>query len=360
MRKHFSLHVVLYAALLSIGITVPSLAEDTLSQCYSLTEGGQTYLVTGADLRSKLLNMTQTRWRSVKDRYGRSPSGVLKMCSGSNYNKDYPSFANIDEKTYYGVLKTKKDFLEMAAKPCAGPEGDKKADHYFSIGHAIFYRDCHTKEANSSNDYLGYIYFWGRDDGVTTACFSGSYPAMFKVAGGSKGVSVPDMEKVFDNTGWTPKSRPEFAFSDAMSAIQIAEASRDWLVYPLNYMLIDLAKSGQTTPEMIIGGHCPAGVQVCRNTYDPADGAHPLAWGGAKISMMCPLADIKNKRCTVSYTWGRSNGATNSYGQAFETDIIVHWLSSEHKLEKAGADACKVGPQPENPVPDETFKAVFP
>jgi len=139
-------------------------------------------------------------------------------------------------------------------------------------------------------------------------------------------ITTDEMRGVYE-TGKLEDSPRGDALGNAMAAILIGEAHRDYLVIPENDMLMALG----IAPALIIGGHCVPKADSCQNGRDKMDGRHPIAWGGAQQFMM-------------SGGWGHDNGATSDVGQQFETKLIVDWLTQKNRNVTAAQSQLCSGP----------------
>ncbi|AKU21295.1 hypothetical protein ACZ75_07185 [Massilia sp. NR 4-1] len=206
-------------------------------------------------------------------------------------------------------------------------DGTGLTAHYFSMGKAIYYRSCLGGEHNN------YIYFWGKQDGNASTCFGSTYPEMYELANSLKSnpLTLDRVKAVYGGGGGITGDDPStYALGNIMAAILVSEATRDNLVIPANYMLMDQVAAGKASLAQVLAGNCAVGASTCGNTRK-RDGLHPLAWGGAQGVMM-------------TGGWGTSNGATSEFGKAFETDLTVTWLKSQDKVAPAasGCDATRV------------------
>lgn len=315
-------------------------ATDVRKFCYKITSGlNETYIL-GDVFRQGLLVSTNNKWNAARTLKPVTPPLDATQCKGGSTElSDGPQDGN-----YLGNITNKSKFLSMAAMTCG--TGASISDQYFSIGDAIYYRNC------NSGTQVGYVHFWGKPNGRKSECFGSTYPEMFAIASPNSNPTTPkEMQAIYDNTG-SPQmtTQSNYALGNAMAAIQIAEAARDYLVYPINYMLIEQQKAA----EQIIGGHCPprAPAGTCQNVAVAQNGAHPLAWGGAQAAMM-------------TGGWGTNNGATSEYGQAFEAEATVNWLlfkklAVRETLPKNGVSNCPVKQQFANlPQSDQQSIAGF-
>lgn len=313
MRKMPSLTLASAVLGLTALSGTPALAQDVTNQCFEVTPiSGTKFVALGDVFRQGLLNLTQRKWGEAGAVTPVAPGGTPKRCTGTvaGLPTAAPTSAN-----YYGQVNTKLKYLRMAAMRC---DGTAPTDKYFSIGNAIYYRNC------NAGAQVGYIYFWGLETGNSSTCFGSTYPEMFAIAN-SPAVTVARMAATYSGTTPPMASQSDYALGNAMAAIQIAESMRDWLVYPQNYMLIEQS----TDPVRVIGGRCPANTPAgtCQNTAATQNGLHPLAWGGAQAAMM-------------TGGWGANNGATSAYGIQFEARATVTWLSFKKRVTAVDRGRC--------------------
>lgn len=301
-------------------MVVGSSAADDRATCFSVNGANPALTVRGDVLRQALLAAANAKAVTDTALQPTTPPPSPKRCTG--VNPSIPA-AGPTSANYYGVLNTKTKFRRFAFKACAAAA---PSDQYFSMGKAIYYRSCQGGAGNN------YVYFWGNQNGNASACFGSTYPEMFTVANSvaAKPVTAAQLKSVYTGSGLSAsEDQPTYALGNMMAAILIAEAARDYLVIPANYMLIDRAMANKITPAKIVGGHCATGAATCNNNASPRDGAHPLAWGGAQAVMM-------------TGGFAGAGGATSDFGQAFENDLIVAWLKDNNKITAAAAGTCGV------------------
>lgn len=297
-------------------------AADVRRFCYKITSGYTEAYIRGDVFRQALLVSTNNKWNAARALNTITPPPDATHCQGATTTPAVGPQRN----NYLGNISNKQKFLSMAAMTCGA--GATISNQYFSIGNAIYYRNC------NAGPQVGYIHFWGMPNGTKSQCFGSTYPEMFAIASPNNNPATPaKMLAIYDNTGSPPMaSQSDYALGNAMAAIQIAESARDYLVYPINYMLIEQKKAA----EQIIGGHCPPSAPsgTCQNSTVAQNGAHPLAWGGAQDAMM-------------TGGWGTNNGATSEYGAGFEAETIVNWLAfkkltEREKLPNNGISKCPI------------------
>ena len=301
-------------AMLVATLLVPVIGvADERRTCFQINASGATVPVTGDALRLALLTTTMDKRTSDTPIAPTSPPASPKRCTG-----DPTVVAPPNNTNYFGDFKNKAQFRRLSATPCDGATAPTL--QYFSMGKAIYYRSCQGGAGNN------YIHFWGKQDGNASNCFGSSYPDMFTMATSVKSnpLTVERVQATYNGTGIGGDDPSTYALGNIMAAILISEAARDVLVIPANYMLVDGLAAGSTTFEKVLAGRCPAYATGCGNPRQPQDGAHPLAWGGAMAVMM-------------TGGWGTTNGATSDFGKAFETDLIVKWLTARKKVAVSGA-----------------------
>jgi hypothetical protein len=321
MRNRIISVLLLFAAVTGSGAGAH--AEDALTSCFQIKpKSGANFYALGGVLRQSLLNVTATKF-NVNMLSPEAPAGDFRRCTGID-----PAIPNAGPTAanYFGHVSSKLKFLRMSRTNC-GNGGVE--DQYFSIGKAVYYRNCHA------GNQVGYISFWGKEDGNSSSCFGLTYPEMFKVANTSPKVTPERMAAIYGR-GLPMNEQADYAIGNEMAGIQIAETARDWLVYAQNYMLVEQ----KIDPVRVIGGRCPANTPsgTCQNTGERQDGLHPLAWGGAQAAMM-------------TNGWGTNNGATSNYGMNFETQNIATWMIFKGAAASASASQCPIGQNFNNLTP---------
>lgn len=295
-------------AVVALFVVAENCRADDRRTCFAVTPTSTNIVVSGNVLRLAALAATMSTLGGDSALAATTAPSDPVRCTG--VNTSIPA-AGPTATNYYGAVTNKAKFRRFSQLACnnVGP-----VDQYFSMGKAIYYRNCHTGAG------INYIYFWGKQDGNASTCFGSTYPEMYAIANStSNPVTATRMATVYNNTGLTEDTQAGYALGNMMAAALIAESARDFLVIPENYMLMDRLAAGKITALQLIGGHCVGGAETCGNTAATQDGAHPLAWGGAQASMM-------------TGGWGTSNGATSDFGMAFETDLIVNWLKDKNKI----------------------------
>jgi hypothetical protein len=280
--------------------------------------------VPGEVFRQALLAQTVATLNAEKNPYGPtlkpvSPPPDPTRCTGGSAGIPQAGPA---QGNYFGNVNSKRGFRNFVNQVCG--VGARYEDQYFSMGRAIYYRNCHSGAG------VNYIYFWGADNGKTSTCIGESYPLMYQAfLDASKNVvpTADDMARTYSGNGFAGEDPKAFALGNMMAAILIAESTRDYLVIPANYMLIDRLRNGKAglSSAKIIGGHCIPSAGTCQNKDIKQDGAHPLAWGGALETMMLGV-------------FAGPAGATTDFGMQFERDLIVGWLLEKNLVEKLTSD----------------------
>lgn len=306
--------------LLSMGVLL-HLADPASSfaaqACNSITVDGKPYYINNEILRQAALKVVGKRLEQPDTLKATTAPAEARRCDGGS---DWLPAGEPDQTNYFGNAVSKQKFIQLANKPC----GANDANQYFSVNSAIYVRQCGGGQGNN------YIYFWGKTDLKSSQCFRPDYPSMYALANSNKKspVTLETMKQTYSGSGTGPLSetQSDYALINAMAAIQISEVARDWLVLLENYMLMDTDTS--TAPHKIIGGHCIKGAATCHNTADIHDGLHPLAWGGAKSSMMAGGA------------WGEELGATGPFGITYEGNLIATWAHKTKLIASADPVEC--------------------
>lgn len=314
-------------------MTAGALADDR-NTCFAVK--GSDIVAQGDVFRQALLARTNTAVNGATALSTKTLPDELTAC------KDSTQAAPISTN-YYGYITNKAKLLSFVNTACGG--GGRQ---YFSLGKAVYYRDCAGGAGNN------YIYFWGMENGTRSTCFGSTYPEMyteFTGANNNKAPTADQMKAVYGGNMQTA-NQGDYALGNMMAAVLISEAARDYLVVPENYMLIDLLAAGKTTAVQIIGGHCAQASprSSCGNTAQALDGAHPLAWGGAQAAMM-------------TGGWGTNNGATSDFGKGFENDLILSWLKNKALVQSGSG--CTPGKlfttytQPQQSTINKLFDSLF-
>ncbi|MBB3120107.1 hypothetical protein [Pseudoduganella violacea] len=313
------------AALCITALLPLSVAADERRSCFAVkAKIGSTappLLATGEVLRQAALQATLDKKNADTALQPQALPTNPRRCTGVN-----PEIPNTPPgaTNYFGDFKNKTKFRQLVKMTC---DGTGLTAHYFSMGKAIYYRSCLGGEHNN------YVYFWGKQDGNASTCFGSTYPEMYELADSLKSnpLTLDRVQAVYGGGGGiTGDDQSTYALGNIMAAILVSEATRDNLVIPANYMLMDQVAAGKATLAQVLAGNCVVGASTCGNTKK-RDGLHPLAWGGAQSVMM-------------TGGWGTSNGATSEFGKAFETDLTVSWLKSQDKVAPAasGCDATRI------------------
>lgn len=296
--------------------TAPAQA-DTRSSCFVVDMQGAPFYVTGDVFRQAALNATTNRVNAALAVVAVEPPAGATRCTGvdARIPAAAPTAAN-----YYGYFSTKEKFFRLAIRNACGAANPGQ---YFSMDKAIYYRNC-------GGNYANYIFFWGLESNNPSACFGSDYPTMYAQANGNKKqpVTTDLMASAYTDQKFKADSKEAYALGNAMAAILISETARDYLVATENYMLVDLTGINKSSPELVIGGHCPRNTQqTCQNNNAVQNGLHPLAWGGAQGAMM-------------TNGWGTNNGATSEFGQEFEATLITDWLRKRKPVASSNAGGC--------------------
>lgn len=320
-------------ALFAVALLVPVISvADERRTCFKINAPGTSQTVNGDALRVALIGLTNNKKNSNSALRAIDPPASPQRCTGAATAIPAP-----DRSNYFGDFKNKTQFRRLADKPC---DGTAPTLQYFSMGKAIYYRNCQGGAGNN------YIYFWGKQDGNASTCFGSSYPEMYTVATSlrSNPLTASRVQATFNGTGIGGDDASTYALGNIMAALQISEAARDIVVTPANYMLVDGLVAGSTTLEKVLSGRCPAHATGCGNPDKPQDGDHPLAWGGALGAMM------------TGGGWGTTNGATSEFGKGFETDLIVKWLTAKGKITKTSTcNSTQTADQQRSYLFDELF-----
>lgn len=316
-------------------------AENTanLTACTTVTLGKQTFVYDGATLLALV--------RTASGRPGgdganaadpiqplaqtRKPKG--KKCSGamedrlraapdlSQATAPKPGSTNGEQigSAYYGPVTSRTGFRRLSELKCSDDVAGRTvpwfSNQFFSIGDMIFYRYC------GGGDSTGYVYFWGMDNNQSSTCLASNYPAMFAAIDPALTLQALAQAEKTGNVG--TQNAAGQALGNAVAALLVAEAHRDYNLKYLNHMLPVIENSevatgpnkDRTGVSAILAGYCPpnVGKDNCQNPTNQGMGVHPLAWGGAQARMMAG-------------GWGRAAGATSDFGRNFEAGLIQRWL----------------------------------
>jgi hypothetical protein len=306
---------IAYGAALFLGAAPAAPVQATpLDQCFALKIDGKTFAATGQQILAILNGSID---------YGSPPAATTPPSATpcTNASGQTPAgTVNLTEGTYYGKIDSEAKFRGLAGLTCDAPP----VYRFYSLGSAVYMKYCGP---NAGNRVKGYIYFWGVEGAQGSQCFAGSYPSIYTEIKGTRTASGADLIKVATHGDIGASDQAGYALGNAVSALTLGEAYRDANVVAENFMLYDLAASGVYDISRIIAGHCPADVpgDICRNSRDPRDGMHPLAWGGAEKAMMS------------NGKWGYTKGATSPLGMAFEANLLETWLNAKQLAQPTNA-----------------------
>jgi hypothetical protein len=339
---------------LTIAAGLPDRAHATvLTDCYSFKAGKKDVNMTGDQLRLALNAAVRTAMQPPANARVFAKVAAVPNAKRCEVPKDaktkqplfqmHPDMANartLADGTWYGEFTSLRHFNTFAAIDCGTVAQNQPVNRFFSIGGAVYYRQCPLGQS----DDKGYVFFWGDKDGKASDCQRYDYPSMYA---GAKGATIDDYVAVAKNGNIGTANARGYALGNLMAAVLVAETMRDYNLAFLNSMLLELGKKNDWKLDTLFGGHCPKGssTNTCANRSADRDGRHPLAWGGAKESMMLT-------------NWGGAQGANSDFGQEFETQIIVDWLTAFQSAGKAKACLTANAQANENVAGRPSFEAV--
>jgi len=226
--------------------------------------------------------------------------GDFNACQKNNPN-DPPDRPGHYRALYYGEIATGFQFDRLASLQCGAAarnsapfmpiridNADQDYDDwdahpvwiYFEVDGVLLFRVCSTAEGS-----YNYIYMYGTSEGQIT-CPAKEYPSMFQQADTYGEVTPLELRKAFkipgDYHGALTTNNPYLA--TIASAISVGEVARDFIVSPLNGVLLDLAEAGEISPRQVIGGLCPNSACNCLFPTNHGEGWHMLAFGAASNS----------------------------------------------------------------------------
>jgi hypothetical protein len=343
---------------LTILLAAPVWAENTanLTACTTVTLGNQPFNYDGATLLAlvraasgrtggdapnapdPISPLAQTAKPNGKKCAGAMEARLKTAPDLSQATAPKPGSTNGEQigSAYYGAVASPAKFRALSELKCsddvAGRTKPWYSNQFFSIGDMIFYRYC------GGGDGTGYVYFWGMD-GTSSTCVASSYPAMY--AAMDPKLTLDALRQAEKNANVGTQNAAGQALGNAVAALLVAEAHRDYNLKYLNYMLPGIedsavpsgANKDRTATSAILAGYCPPNVgNGCQNPDKQGMGVHPLAWGGAQARMMTGGA------------WGHAAGATSDFGRNYEAGLIQRWLAASKNGTPAKAGTvCTLG-----------------